>query len=70
MGRLVFGASAYFVWQERNLRVFKKGSRNVDQLYKCIFNTVRLKILTLRLKKSSGFPSLLERWKIEPNTIV
>lgn len=39
--RLILGASAYFVWLERNIRVFKKGSRIVEQIYNRIYETVR-----------------------------
>lgn len=31
IGRLILGASVCFIWQERNLRIYKKGSRSTSQ---------------------------------------
>lgn len=31
--RLVFGATVHYVWQERNNRIFKRGSRTCEQLF-------------------------------------
>ncbi|GKB47667.1 hypothetical protein Tco_0898420, partial [Tanacetum coccineum] len=43
--RLVFAASTYFIWQERNSRLFKSQRRSHNQLIECIKSTVRLKFL-------------------------
>lgn len=52
IGRLILGVSSYFIWQERNLRVHKKGRRSEEQLFGLIFNTVKQKIMTLRVRKT------------------
>ncbi|XP_071700514.1 uncharacterized protein [Rutidosis leptorrhynchoides] len=39
--KLLFAASIYYVWQERNRRLFKKGNRSAMQLYETIYSTVR-----------------------------
>ncbi|GKC02313.1 retrovirus-related pol polyprotein from transposon TNT 1-94 [Tanacetum coccineum] len=44
--KLVFAASSYFIWQERNFRLFKKIKRNPDQIVEMIKSSVRLKLLT------------------------
>lgn len=64
IGRLALGATAYFVWQERNLRVHKKGSRSVDQVFHVIFETVRCKIMSLLFKETVGVKDQLARWKV------
>ncbi|XP_071694902.1 uncharacterized protein [Rutidosis leptorrhynchoides] len=48
--KLLFAASVYFIWQERNAWLFKKNSRSPDQLFKVIYATVRLKLMSLKLK--------------------
>lgn len=63
--RLVFGASVYFIWQERNNRVFKKGCRSCEQLFQTIFNTVRLKIASLQIKNDDIVKSVSRAWKID-----
>nr|GEY12861.1 RNA-directed DNA polymerase, eukaryota, reverse transcriptase zinc-binding domain protein [Tanacetum cinerariifolium] len=41
--KLVFTATCYFIWQERNFRLFKKVKRTQDQIIKIIKSNVRLK---------------------------
>lgn len=49
--RLSLCVTAYYIWQERNLRNHKKVARTYEQVYKVIFETVRCKILSLRYKE-------------------
>nr|GEV36282.1 hypothetical protein [Tanacetum cinerariifolium] len=49
--KLVLAASAYFIWQERNNRLFRNERRSVDQVAECILNSVRLKLISCRWKK-------------------
>ena len=67
--KLVVAASAYFIWQERNLRLFQKKKRSVLQVIEVITSTVRLKLLSFRYKKSKNVDLLLEKWKL-PNCLV
>ncbi|PWA44536.1 RNA-directed DNA polymerase, eukaryota, Reverse transcriptase zinc-binding domain protein [Artemisia annua] len=48
--RLVWGASVYFIWQERNMRLFDGHSRTEDQLFKVITEAVKFRIMGLKLK--------------------
>lgn len=34
IGRLILGATSYFLWQERNFRLYKKGSKSADKVFK------------------------------------
>nr|GEU49764.1 retrotransposon Gag domain, retroviral aspartyl protease [Tanacetum cinerariifolium] len=52
IAKLVMAVMAYFVWQERNVRLFKNSKRSVNQVIEVIFSSVRLKLLSCRLKKS------------------
>ncbi|GJZ23422.1 hypothetical protein Tco_0560881 [Tanacetum coccineum] len=53
IAKLVVAASAYFIWQERNWRLFKKSKRTVNQVIECIKSAVRLKLLSCSFKRSS-----------------
>ncbi|GJV97940.1 hypothetical protein Tco_1549517 [Tanacetum coccineum] len=53
IAKLVVAASAYFIWQERNWRLFKKSKRTVNQIIECIKSAVRLKLLSCSFKRSS-----------------
>nr|GFA37932.1 RNA-directed DNA polymerase, eukaryota, reverse transcriptase zinc-binding domain protein [Tanacetum cinerariifolium] len=61
IAKLVVAASAYYVWQERNWRLFKKGKRNSDQIVECI---VRLKLLSCKLKKSKSGERMERLWDL------
>nr|GEX99851.1 hypothetical protein [Tanacetum cinerariifolium] len=59
--KLVFAASCYFNWQERNNRLFmKKKKRSQDMVIDIIKSTVRLKLLTCRFKKTSNVQMLFD----------
>ncbi|GKB21437.1 hypothetical protein Tco_0855360, partial [Tanacetum coccineum] len=46
IAKLVFAASTYFIWKERNYRLFKNQKRSPNQIIDCIKAMVRLKLLT------------------------
>ncbi|GJR13403.1 putative RNA-directed DNA polymerase [Tanacetum coccineum] len=50
--RLGIGATVYFLWQERNLRMFQNKERSVDSVCCIIKDYVRLRLLSLKIKKS------------------
>ncbi|GJU52780.1 zinc knuckle CX2CX4HX4C containing protein [Tanacetum coccineum] len=54
--KLVFVASCYFIWQERNFRLFKKVKRTQD--HELIKSNVRLKLLSCSFKKTSNVKML------------
>ncbi|GJT98864.1 RNA-directed DNA polymerase, eukaryota, reverse transcriptase zinc-binding domain protein [Tanacetum coccineum] len=62
--KLVFAASCYFIWQERNNRLFKNQKRSEDQLIEVIKSTVRLKLLSCKFKKTTNIEFFLHLWKL------
>ncbi|GKC26566.1 hypothetical protein Tco_1033860 [Tanacetum coccineum] len=50
--KLILAVTVYFIWQERNFRMFKGESRSEDVLSKAIYDGVKSKLLTVRVKKS------------------
>nr|GEW81642.1 hypothetical protein [Tanacetum cinerariifolium] len=61
---LVLGAMVYFVWQERNFRLFRKCERSDDKLFLIITETIRLKFTGLTLLKASlDVKKATEVWK-------
>ncbi|GJQ97566.1 reverse transcriptase domain, reverse transcriptase zinc-binding domain protein [Tanacetum coccineum] len=69
IAKLIFAASCYFIWQERNYRLFKKKKRSQDQVIDIIMSTVRLKLMTCRFKKTSIVQMLSHIWKL-PTTLI
>nr|GEU84747.1 hypothetical protein [Tanacetum cinerariifolium] len=52
--KLVLAAVAYFIWQERNNRLFMCNKRSTAQVIECIISTIRLKLMSCRFKKSKA----------------
>ncbi|GJR19030.1 putative reverse transcriptase domain, reverse transcriptase zinc-binding domain protein [Tanacetum coccineum] len=64
ISKLVLAASAYFIWQERNERLFKGNKRTVSQVNECIMSAIRLKLMSCRFKKSKVGLDLMQCWKL------
>ncbi|GKC97559.1 reverse transcriptase domain, reverse transcriptase zinc-binding domain protein [Tanacetum coccineum] len=64
IAKLVVAASAYYVWQEQNWRLFQKGKRTTDQIVECIISSVRLKLLSCKLKKSKNGERMARLWDL------
>ncbi|XP_071728987.1 uncharacterized protein [Rutidosis leptorrhynchoides] len=64
VAKLVFAASVYFIWQERNNRYFQGKARSEDQVFKIIFSMVRMKLMSLNFKDSEMVRKLRSKWQI------
>ncbi|GJU35720.1 RNA-directed DNA polymerase, eukaryota, reverse transcriptase zinc-binding domain protein, partial [Tanacetum coccineum] len=60
--RLLIGASIYFLWQERNIRMFQDKARSVDTLVALIKDTVRLRVMSLSLNDSAQVSEAANLW--------
>ncbi|KAJ0886252.1 putative RNA-directed DNA polymerase transcription factor bZIP family [Helianthus annuus] len=65
IGRLVMAAVVYFIWQERNNRCFDNNRRSVQQICNVVFDTVRMRILGLKLKDSSSVREAAGIWRFK-----
>ncbi|GJU07555.1 hypothetical protein Tco_1123985 [Tanacetum coccineum] len=65
LSRIVVVATTYYIWLERNGRLFKKKTSSSDQIVQVILSMVRLKLVTFKFKKmSTRSRLLLDQWKI------
>ncbi|XP_022040692.1 uncharacterized protein LOC110943249 [Helianthus annuus] len=64
VSRILVAATAYFIWQERNSRLFKNQLRPPEQLCQVILDTVRYKLMGVRLKRTDRVATLLQDWDI------
>ncbi|GJW68600.1 RNA-directed DNA polymerase, eukaryota, reverse transcriptase zinc-binding domain protein [Tanacetum coccineum] len=69
ISKLVFAASCYFIWQERNSRLFMKRKRSQDQVIDVIKSTVRLKLLSCRFKRTKHVQMLSHLWELPTSSI-
>lgn len=69
INKIVLGSLVYYIWQERNLRMFQKHHRSTGQVIKSIVETSRLKIMGLKIRKSNRIFPILRRWNISWDTM-
>ncbi|GJT68932.1 hypothetical protein Tco_1028218 [Tanacetum coccineum] len=61
--RIVLAACVYFVWNERNKRLFSGDKRESKDLLAVIINNVRLKFSSLTVKKTTQVEVASKRWQ-------
>ncbi|GJX66944.1 putative reverse transcriptase domain, reverse transcriptase zinc-binding domain protein [Tanacetum coccineum] len=64
IGRLILAAASYYIWMERNNRIFKKIKKTPKEIEDMIMVTVRLKLLTFKFKNTSEVNQILSKWKM------
>nr|GEV13053.1 reverse transcriptase domain, reverse transcriptase zinc-binding domain protein [Tanacetum cinerariifolium] len=64
VGKLTLAAATYFVWQERNFRLFKNSKRSIQEVVDCVMSSVRLKLLSCRFKKSKDAVMFSRLWEL------
>ncbi|GJY31427.1 hypothetical protein Tco_0414922 [Tanacetum coccineum] len=67
IGRLLFATSSYYIWTERNNRLFKKMKRPPEEIRDLIKVTMRLKLLSFNFKKRTKVEQLLSNWNMPKN---
>ncbi|GKE13136.1 hypothetical protein Tco_1416687 [Tanacetum coccineum] len=66
--RLVCGAAVYYIWQERNARIFGNGKKDEKMLCKVIKETIRMRLLSLQVKESKAVKIMVElQWNVKLN---
>ncbi|XP_022030842.1 uncharacterized protein LOC110931771 [Helianthus annuus] len=64
VSRLLVAATSYFIWQERNARLFKNQTRPPDTIATVVLTTVRYKLLGMKFKDTDNVRRLLSKWEI------
>ena len=60
--RLLFGATVYYIWQERNIKRMKQISRSEEMVFNCIISNVRMKLLGFNIKYSKDVVEAAVIW--------
>ena len=63
--RLVFGSMVYFVWQERNITQFTSEQRNHQCLAEIVLETVKLRLIGLKVLNYVNVQSVEKDWNME-----
>ncbi|GJT27388.1 RNA-directed DNA polymerase, eukaryota, reverse transcriptase zinc-binding domain protein, partial [Tanacetum coccineum] len=65
--KLLLAATVYYIWQERNKRIFKAEKRSVDAVSKLIKDCVKSKLMSIQVKKSKCVLNLCRKWDLRWN---
>ncbi|GJV82914.1 hypothetical protein Tco_1522812 [Tanacetum coccineum] len=67
VGKLIFASASYFIWCERNNRLFKGTRRSPEEIRDLIIVMVRLKLVSFRFKNTARVSRMLALWKMPSN---
>ncbi|GJY71769.1 hypothetical protein Tco_0475472 [Tanacetum coccineum] len=59
VGRLMFGAYVYYMWRERNKRIFTKEKRNVETMIEINEDSVKIRMISLGVLKNAHVIKML-----------
>ncbi|GKA51156.1 RNA-directed DNA polymerase, eukaryota, reverse transcriptase zinc-binding domain protein [Tanacetum coccineum] len=62
MRRLVCGAAVFYIWQERNNRLFKNEKRDSNTILNIVKEIVKMKLIGIKVKESRIVKEVEERW--------
>ncbi|GJT68149.1 RNA-directed DNA polymerase, eukaryota, reverse transcriptase zinc-binding domain protein [Tanacetum coccineum] len=62
--RIVYNVAVYYIWQERNKRIFQNEKRDKETIVKIVKENVMMKLLGLKVKESKTVKEVEEKWKI------
>ncbi|XP_076957147.1 uncharacterized protein LOC143632543 [Bidens hawaiensis] len=63
--RLLLGATVYFIWQEKNLRLFQNGKRKWEEVFELIKEEVKLRLWGLKIRDTKGSIEASKIWGFE-----
>ncbi|PWA80067.1 hypothetical protein CTI12_AA200360 [Artemisia annua] len=62
--KIIVAASVYYLWQERNWRLFKDKCRTVEVVVNIIKDSVKTQLLTLKVRKTVKSQLIADRWRL------
>nr|GEY79048.1 hypothetical protein [Tanacetum cinerariifolium] len=65
--KLLVAATVYYVWQERNRRLFSQEKRTVEILCNQIKECVKSKLMSLHVKESKCVSVMIRKWDLSLN---
>lgn len=69
VGKLVFGAMVYYLWQERNKRLFTQERRSEKNIIDIITDSVRMRLMGLQVIKTNQVIKVFHRWNVQPTFV-
>ncbi|GJT95362.1 RNA-directed DNA polymerase, eukaryota, reverse transcriptase zinc-binding domain protein [Tanacetum coccineum] len=70
INKLVLAATVYMIWKERNQRLFRDEAKTVDAICNLIYEQVRNKLMTLKVKQSINVIKEASKWDLQWSNMV
>ncbi|XP_021985901.1 uncharacterized protein LOC110882124 [Helianthus annuus] len=67
VGKILIAAMTYFIWQERNARLFSHNHKSAEVVTELVKHIVRLKLMGFKFRGSADRNRVLKAWKIYSN---
>ena len=61
---LILAAVVYNIWKERNGRIFREMTNSCEDVYKCIVETVKNRLMSLTVKESMAVRRMEKVWGV------
>lgn len=65
VNKLILADAVYFIWQERNFRIFQDKERSEEVVWNIIKESVRNKLLSIRVRKTKNVINIGDQWKLK-----
>nr|GEZ24864.1 RNA-directed DNA polymerase, eukaryota, reverse transcriptase zinc-binding domain protein [Tanacetum cinerariifolium] len=65
--KISLAASVYFIWRERNKRLFAVEKKDWETVHNEVINTIRFKLSSVKIKSSLYVSNIEKTWKIKMN---
>ncbi|GJZ73668.1 reverse transcriptase zinc-binding domain-containing protein [Tanacetum coccineum] len=66
--RLCLAATVYAIWNERNYKIFREVTSSWEVVIEKICDTVRMKLMGLKVKNSTAVQLVSKRWNVMMST--
>lgn len=67
MSRILFAACVYFIWHERNKRLFTNEKNEAKEVSMNVINYMRLKLSSLTVRKTTQIENVCKNWGVVMN---
>ncbi|GJX07924.1 RNA-directed DNA polymerase, eukaryota, reverse transcriptase zinc-binding domain protein [Tanacetum coccineum] len=67
LDRMVFATVIYFIWNERNKRIFTQEQRNAQDILNGIVESIKMQLMCLKVRSSSAVKEISKEWNISMN---
>lgn len=65
--RISLATVVYYIWKERNNRLFKGEIQTIEVVMKNVEENIKLQLLSLKMRKTSNVEKIVKKWNLALN---